>query len=86
MMLYNNLILQISGPLNDFGNSLMVDARTAKTIAIILGTAYGAWGLYKIYVAWNNGGNDIPQKLIRWFFSVFFLGTLMFVIINSILS
>ena len=57
-------LLQISGPLNDFGNSLMVDARTAKTIAIILGTAYGAWGLYKIYVAWNNGGNDIPQKLM----------------------
>lgn len=85
-MLYNSIILQISGPLNDFGNSLLVDAKTAKTIAIMLGAAYGAWGLYKIYIAWNNGDNDVHQKLIRWLFSLFFLESIMFLIINSILN
>lgn len=85
-MLCNRLILQISGPLNNLGNSLLVDAKTAKTIAIMLGAAYGVWGLYKIYVAWNNGDNDVYQKLIRWLFSLFFLETIMFLIISSILN
>lgn len=85
-MLYNSIILQISGPLNDFGNSLLVDAKTAKTVAIMLGAAYGTWGLYKIYIAWNNGDNDVHQKLIRWLFSLFFLESMMFLIINSILN
>ncbi|AFK05587.1 hypothetical protein Emtol_0320 (plasmid) [Emticicia oligotrophica DSM 17448] len=85
-MLCNRLILQISGPLNNLGNSLLVDAKTAKMIAIMLGAAYGVWGLYKIYIAWNNGDNDVYQKLIRWLFSLLFLETIMFLIISSILN